>query len=365
MIIDRVETLLGPQQAVVRVTTRDGLVGIGQTAAYEAGITTEVLHRLVAPLALGRSVEDAPRFAARVLDKQYKYFGTFLLRAICGVETAMWDALARAQGKPVHALLGPKLQDTVPVYASRLTRKTTPEQEVEQLEAILEQTGIRAIKIKVGERMGRNADAAPGRTERLVKLCAERFGGRITLMCDANSAYSAERAIEVGRLLQDHGFTHYEEPCRYDAYEETGRVAAALAITVAGGEQEQRVEAFRTVAERGWLDMLQPDVGYIGGFQRAREVADIAAAHGLTCKPHAPNSSLTQVFTMTLASVHPACGGFQEYRAMGGDQPWSEAIYLPMPVLKDGALRLPDGPGWGVTLNPDYERTAAHRELRA
>src|SRR5262249_34583180 len=130
--------------------------------------------------------------------------------------------------------------EDVPIYVASGRRDTTPEQEVEYLQKLVAQSGAKAVKFRVGGRMRRNADAMPGRTEKLIPLVRKTFGKAIDIHADANSSYDAPQAIRVGRLLEEVEAVYFEEPCQFDHLEETKAVADALTIPVAGGEQGGR-----------------------------------------------------------------------------------------------------------------------------
>src|SRR5205085_8338561 len=138
---------------------------------------------------------------------------------------SLFDLLGKVAKQPVGALLGGVIRQDVPIYLSSLRRDTTPEQEVAWLGKRLEETGAKAVKLKIGGRMSKNADAAPQRTERLVALARKRFGNGVTIYVDANGSYDAPKAIEVGRMLEAHGVAFFEEPCPFEELEETKRVA--------------------------------------------------------------------------------------------------------------------------------------------
>ena len=86
--------------------------------------------------------------------------------------------------------------------------------------------------------MNRNQDAMPGRTDKLIPLSRKVFGDKMVIHADANSSYDPPEAIRVGRMLEDVGAIHYEEPCPFDNFDDTKKVADALKIPVALGEQE-------------------------------------------------------------------------------------------------------------------------------
>ena len=125
--------------------------------------------------------------------------------------------------------------------------------------------------------MSRNADAMPGRTEKLIPLVRKTFGDAIDIHADSNSSYDPPQAIKVGRMLEEVKAVYFEEPCQFDHLEETKVVADALTIPVAGGEQESSDWRFRwMIANRG-VDIVQPDLHYYGGMIRSVRVARMAA----------------------------------------------------------------------------------------
>jgi L-alanine-DL-glutamate epimerase-like enolase superfamily enzyme len=362
MKIAQIETLLHSDKvAVVRVTTDSGAVGIGQTACHGADLSVAVLHKLIAPVFLGQDPWELQALTGKAMRENYKYNGTLKCRALCGVETAVWDLLGQLTGQPVYKLLGGAVRERVPVYASSLSRRITPEQEAERMQALVARAGFRCVKIKVGGRMSRDADAAPGRTERIIPLMREALGDDVDISADANSSYTPARAIRVGRLMERYGYFHFEEPCPYDEPESTRQVAAALDLPVAGGEQDWDIRAFSRMLSERVVDIVQPDVGYIGGIGRARRVAELAELAGAACTPHCSNHSMLQVFTLHLAAAMPACHQYQEWRA-DEDVPWAETIFEPALTVIDGHLPLPTGAGWGVAIQPEFARSA-HRQV--
>ncbi|MCU0489964.1 MAG: mandelate racemase/muconate lactonizing enzyme family protein [Chloroflexaceae bacterium] len=362
MKITHIETLLHKDKvAAVRLRTDDGHEGLGQTACHGADLSVAALHKLIAPLFLGANPWDVGALVDRAMRDNYKYNGTIKCRALCGVETAVWDLLGKLTGQPVYRLLGGAVRERVPMYASSLSRKITPEQEAERMAEAVRTHGFRCVKIKIGGRMSRDADAWPGRTEQIIPLMREALGPDVDISADANSSYSPSKAIQVGRMLERHGYFHFEEPCPFDEPENTKLVADALDIPVAGGEQDWDVRALKRMIDSRTVDIVQLDIGYLGGISRARRVAELADLSGVVCTPHCANHSMLQVFSLHLAVAMPACAHYQEYR-IDNDVPWAESIYTPMPQVVDGALPLPSAPGWGVELQPAFVRTA---ELRS
>ncbi len=364
MKIERIETYLVPQLAIVRIVTDDGVEGVGQTSTYGADITVDVLHKMVAPFFLGQDPWEVERLIQNCLKRQYKFPGTFICRALCGVDTALWDLLGKVTGQPVYKLLGGTARREVPMYASSMSRSITPEKEAQRLSDIVSRDGFRCVKVRVGSVMGQDVDATPGRTEQLIPLMREALGESIDINADGNSGFSVSRAIQVGRLMEKHRYFHFEEPCPYPQLENTALVTAALDIQVAGGEQDYSLDQFHRMIQMRAVDIVQPDVGYIGGVARARRVAEMAENAGIPCTPHCANRSLLQVFTLHLAAAMPSCYQYHEW-SIETDQTWVEGIYEPELKVVDGVVPVTDRPGWGIDVLPQFFKKAELRASRA
>ncbi len=361
MRITSIETFdMDDQVAMVRVRTDDGAEGIGATSPFHSQASVGLLHSMVAPWFLGKDPWDLEALVAEFVRREYKFYGTFLFRALCGIDTALWDLLGKVTGQPVYRLLGGLVREQVPVYGSSMSRTITPEAEAERMLGLVEsEEGFRCFKLRVGDVMGRDRDASPRRTERLIAHVRDVLGPDIGIHADANSGYTVSRAITVGRMLEEHGYLHFEEPCPYPQLENTAKVAAALDIAVAGGEQDNSIEQFNRMITMGAVDIVQPDIGYIGGVSRARKVAVMAEAAGIPCTPHCSNRSMLQVFTLHLAAAMPSVSQFQEWGIE--DTPWTRDLYDPVPVVRDGVVTMGTDPGWGVEIHPAVFERGEHR----
>jgi len=345
MKIRTIETYATPSLCLVRVRTDDGAEGWGQIAPSNADISATVLHRQVARHALGADPLNPAALAERIIEEEYKFPGSYVCRAVGGLDTALWDLRGKLENKGVCELLGGQAR-AVPVYGSSMRRDIQPAAEADRLARLRDQRGFRAFKIRIGKRTGHDQDQWPGRTEALVPAVRKALGKEVTLLADANSCYTPARAIEVGRLLEEHDYRHYEEPCPYWELEWTAEVAHRLAIPVAGGEQDCFLHVWRRMIALRAVDIAQPDVLYVGGISRALEVARLAAAAKIPVTPHCANRSMVAVFTLHLLAALPNAGPFMEFSIESGAH---DGLYDPVPEVKDGAVAVPPGPGWGVT----------------
>lgn len=362
MKIVSIETFTIPQFGLVRIRTDNGYEGWGQTAPNQhANITSMVLHQQVGPYYLGADVSDMDRIgelAERCIVGEHKFPGSYVCRALAGIDTALWDLHGKMRNKSVCELVGGK-RKKLNVYGSSMSREITPEEEAARLKRLKEQYGYKAFKIRIGKPFGNDVDAWPGRTEKIVPMVREAIGDDTLLFVDANSGYTPKKAIEIAKWLEAHGVSHFEEPCPYPELEWTREVKEATSIPVAGGEQDTDLAQFRRMIRMGAVDIVQPDVCYVGGFSRALKVAKMAEEAGIPCTPHAANLTMVTVFTMHLLAAIPNGGPYMEFCIE--DIPWSKGIYEPQLEVKDGAVEIPPGPGWGVEICEDWLKRAEYR----
>jgi len=349
----------------VRVTTETGAEGWGQVANYHADISALILHRQVAPWALGADALDIASLVATIPEREHKFPGSHLCRALAGLDTALWDLRGKLEGKSVCELLGGKPR-FLPAYASSMRRDITPEEEASRLSRLRDEFGFRACKFRIGKECGHDKDEWPGRTEAIVPLMRNAMGQEVKLLVDANSGYTPAKAIEVGKLLEANGICHFEEPCPYWELDWTRQVTQALDLDVTGGEQDCDLATWRRMIEMRAVDVVQPDICYLGGLTRTLEVAKIAAGAGLPVTPHSANLSLVTVFTLHFLGALANAGPYLEFSIEGRDYyPWQEDLFSPGFDVKDGQVRIPEEPGWGIVVNPDWLANAQYRKSEA
>ena len=355
MKIASIESFCSEYVGFVRVTAEDGSQGWGQVSTYCADITAQVLHRQVAPWTLGRDTSDLDDLLDLVTEREHKFPGSYLRRALAGLDTAIWDLRGKAAGKPVAALLGGS-PGPLRAYASSMKRDITPAEEAERFLRLRDQQGFDAFKFRVGAEVGRNRDEWPGRTEEIIPTIRRELGPEVDLLADANSCFTPERAIEVGRMMEDQGMVHYEEPCPYWELEQTKQVTDSLEIDVTGGEQDCDLTIWRRMIAERVVDIVQPDVCYLGGIARTLRVCRMAEAAGLPVTPHCANLSLVTLFTMHLLRAIPNAGKYLEFSIEGPDYyPWQEGLYVESPyAIEDGQAIVTDAPGWGVDIDPEW-----------
>jgi L-alanine-DL-glutamate epimerase-like enolase superfamily enzyme len=345
VIIESIELLSKGRQHFLRIRSKDGAEGI----ALDNGrmdLLHPMLNRLVIPYFLGKDARELEEHLFGVYREKdnYKFQGLALWVPVALVEFAILDLLGRVAGKSIAELLGGVIRTSVPFYVASGRRDTTPEQEIDYLKSLVEKTGAKAIKYRLGGRMSRNADAMPGRTEKLIPLTRKVFGDKMAIHGDANSSYDAKHAIPIGRMLEDINAVYFEEPCPFDDFDETKKVTDALKIPVALGEQEFSHARFQKCIRERVADIMQPDLFYYGGLIRSIRVARMAEVADMPTTVHL-SGGFGFVYSLHFAACTPKIGPWQEYKQ--GVETYGKWFDPPLQI-KDGALTVPKGPGVGI-----------------
>jgi len=348
--IAKIELLRVGKEYFVEVTSTDGAKGICRTKQMEDYIA--ILLRRVVPAFIGKDARDIETLIDDVYTANYKLAGQAFWCPVAYVEQAIFDLLGETAKLPVGELLGGVIRKEIPVYLSGSGRDTTAEEEVDVYVRGIAETKAKAVKFKIGGRMSRNLDAYPGRTETMMKLARKRLGDGIVINADANGSYNAAKAIEVGRMLQDLNVNFYEEPCPWEELGETKKVADALKIKVAAGEQDASLWRFLWMMENKVVSIVQPDLNYNGGFVRALRVARMAKKFGLPIVPHNTQTGASAVNIIQFASAVENIGGFMEFPHRGNEK--TESWYTPEFKIRNGTITVPTTPGLGIQFDPAF-----------
>lgn len=331
-----------------------GAEGVVQTKDMEDFIP--ILLRRVIPQFIGKDARDLETLVDEVYVAHYKMAGQAFWCPVAYVEQSLFDLLGKTARKPAAELMGGVIRKEIPVYLSGSGRDTTAEEEVDVYVRGVEQTGAKAVKFKIGGRMSENRDAYPGRTDKLLELAQQKLGGKVTLMADANGSYTAAKAIEIGKRLQAMKYLWFEEPCPWEELSETKKVADALSIKIAFGEQDSSLWLFQWMIENRVMDVVQPDLNYNGGFIRAARVARMARKADMWICPHNTQTSAASVNILQFAAATPNIGPYMEYvwRAPQRKESW----YSPNFEIQKGVIPVPPGPGLGVEYDPEFLKKA-------
>ena len=339
---------------MTRVTAADGSTGYSMGNDRMASTLT-MFQKLVAPFFVGKDARDLANFHEDFYydpeERVYKYLSMPLWNAFGNIEVAVLDLLGKRAGKNVRDLLGKTIRTEIPVYMSSTERGTTAEEEVEWLSQACYESGAEALKFKIGGRMSRNADASPGRTDKIVPLFRKTMGDDFHLYLDSNGSYDVAKSIEIGKWLEEYNIGFFEEPNEWGDFEGLKQITEALDMTVAGGEQDHDWFKWKWMLDNHAIDLAQPDIMYNGGIMRLIRVANYAAQRGIPVTTHNPRNNAEYANVLAVAAVLPNLGPHQEYRAKEAN---TKIPFTTDLKARNGKVKVLTAPGMGIEYDETY-----------
>lgn len=354
IVVDKIDVIRWRDQTFVRVTARDGQIGVA-TASEPFWRVRTIMMSDVIPLFLRKDARELPETIAAAVNHESlaALSGPAVWSCIAWIEFAILDLLGKAAGKPVGELLGGMLRIEAPIYLSSVAGNQRPEVEVRLLSERLAATGARAVKLTIGT--PNDAIACFERAGKLLELARRAWDESITIYADMNGACDAYNAVEISHMLKGFDVALLEDPCAVDDFEATRQVTDTLGIRVGWGKRESSMPRWRWAIEHRQADIMMPDVVANGGLMRTSDVADLAAEQGLPTMPHCIGGGIDMLYALHLVSRARLVGPFQEYRFNRVPPTWC----TPNIELIDGNVMVPTGPGLGIEIDPSIWREAS------
>jgi L-rhamnonate dehydratase len=273
---------------VVRVHTDAGLTGLGEVvscsyvarAVLEAPRSAPFRHGL-AEIVVGMDPLD-PEKAMRAMIQGTAWYGPggVARHAMSGVDMALWDIRGQAEGKPLRSLLGRTAAAAVPCYASVLW-PARPERVAASARAFVDQ-GYRAVKYGWAP-MGPDLEL----DVELVAAAREALGPDLDLMVDAGRAWDVDGALARVERFRPYRLFWLEEPLHPYDIEGYRRLAAEASMPIAAGEAVTLLEEYERLLQGSRIQVVQPDLGRVGGITQGQRIAALALESGAWPVPHA------------------------------------------------------------------------------
>jgi len=328
-------------EILVRITTDDGLEGIGGTAPAPA---RAMIEGHFAHLLAGQDP-----FAVEVLwDQMFRAslpYGRkgLPIMAISAVDIALWDLIGKATRQPLWRLLGGKTKDPIPAYSTG--------NDVGHYQRL----GFNGFKLAMPHGPADSWNGIKGNIE-LVERTRATVGDDAEIMLDCYMAWNVEYTVRMANLLEPYRVRWIEEclpPDDYDGYAFLTRHIHSTAI--ATGEHEYTRWGFKELIARGCCHILQPDVAWVGGITETRKIAAMASAWGLDVIPHAGGLQPWAIHVVASQSNCPLAecvviGNEGEADPLRSLYPYLEGVPLPV----NGVIRPSDEPGIGVTVKTEW-----------
>ncbi|WP_063005857.1 mandelate racemase/muconate lactonizing enzyme family protein [Nocardia salmonicida] len=353
----------------VVVHTDDGLTGVGETRMLGH---TDALLGYLREAARNHVIGSDP-FAVEDLVRRMKYgdygrAGEIVMSGIACVETACWDIKGKALGVPVWQLLGGAVTDRVKAYANGwYTSERTPEAYAEAARAVLAR-GYQALKIDpFGSGHFELSHAETMTAVALIEAVRDAIGPETELMVEMHGRFSPATAVRLARELAPYRPAWLEEPIPPENLAALGKVAAKTDIPIATGERiHDRIE-FRELFETQAADIIQPDLGHIGGIGEMRKLAATAETHYVLVAPHNVGGSVLTAASMHVGFSTPNFKILEHFNDFADAQ--IKGVVKGAPEVVDGYFFRSETPGLGVEFDTDaaaeFPQQHAHFDLWA
>jgi L-alanine-DL-glutamate epimerase-like enolase superfamily enzyme len=346
----------------LKLTTACGLEGVGEVYAATFGpkIVTGMIEDLFARRLHGRDPFRIEAFWRESYGSGFTMRPDLtLLGVISGLEMACWDIVGKAVGQPVYNLLGGKVHERLRSY----TYLYPGPGEGDDFYHDAERSAARAAEYVTQGFTALKFDPTGGwssfdprqptqesleRTVRLVRLVREAVGTRADLLIGTHGQFTTAGAIRLARQLEPYDPLWFEEPVPPEMPEQMALVARATRIPVATGERLTTKYEFARVLACGAANILQLNLGRVGGMLEAKKVAALAEVHYAQIAPHLYCGPVVGAANIQIA----ACSA--NFLLLEGIQRWGgfHADLLEKPIVwDDGYVIPPTAPGLGVELN--------------
>jgi L-alanine-DL-glutamate epimerase-like enolase superfamily enzyme len=379
---EREATSSNQDDIVVEVHTDEGISGIGETDlnAWVARACIEAPGTHTMDLGLAETLIGLdPLDPVAIWDRLY--VGTAmtgrrgaLVHALGALDIALWDICGKAAGKPTWELLGSAARETFRPYASLLPSIANWEDLhrslVEQV-AWAKGLGFQAAKLELlisGPYAHQGLDERDELMVETIRAVREAAGPEFAIMVDVGYAWDdVDRALAVIETWAEYDVFFVETPLWIDDLDAYRRLSERSPIRIAAGEWQATRFEFLDLMDRGGIQVVQPDVGRVGGLTEARRVCELAAERGLLVVPHGWKTGITIAATAQLAAITPHMPFFEFVPQQVAESPLRRELTRDeLELTGDGTLALPRRPGLGVELDREaLERFAEAGRRRA
>ncbi len=352
----------------VKLTTDDGITGIGEV--YNATFAPSVVRHMIDDV-FAAHVENTDPFQIETLWRNVYGRGysmrpdISLLGVLSGLETALWDIIGKATGKPVYDLLGGRVHDKIRTYTYIYPPDNISANEAHPVYSDPDVAAARALEyVKQGftavkfDPAGAYTTFDPHqpdlesiqRSERFVKTLREAVGTSADLLFGTHGQFTTSGAIRMAAVLESSDPLWFEEPVPPERPEEMARVAKQTTIPIATGERLTTKYEFARVLELQAASILQPALGRVGGLLEAKKIAALAEANYAQIAPHLYCGPVEGIANIHLAACSP------NFLILESIEDWTgfhnELLVSPI-NWQDGYIVPPTEPGLGIELNEE------------
>tara|TARA_R110002033_G_scaffold9804_1_gene32088 strand:- start:2616 stop:3848 length:1233 start_codon:yes stop_codon:yes gene_type:complete len=365
---------------LVKVTTDTGIVGWGE--CYAASVGPDAMRAVIGDVFARHMQGENPENIELMFRRSYSAGFTqrpdlTVMGAFSGLEIACWDILGKARGRPVHALIGGRMNDRIRAYTYLYPLPhhdmqdfwTSPEMAAEAaLDCVTR--GYTAVKFDPAGPYTLRGGHMPAMSDisqsvAFCKAIREAVGDRADLLFGTHGQFTTAGAIRLGRAIAPYCPLWYEEPVPPDNPAQMAAVASAVGIPVATGERLTTKAEFAPILRSGAASILQPALGRAGGIWEVKKIAAMAEVYNAQVAPHLYAGPIEWAANLQLAASIPNLLMCETI-----ETPFHDALIKGSIRVEDGFVTPSDAPGLGIEVDEDlarahpYTGTGLHLEMQ-
>jgi len=375
----------------VRLHTDEGLIGLGETFRNPEAVVAYI-HETCAPYLIGRDVKERSAISHALTHEVGNHFSGFPTRSIevrgnSAIDLALWDLWGQALGQPIHALLGGKIRDRIPVYntcaGGTYNRLARPERNVlshsrdqsppakigcnedllmqvyepARLARELFEAEIQAMKIwpfDAAAQRNRGLTISPGELKQALwplEQIRREVGDEMQIMIEFHGLWRLPAALEIAHALVDFGVYWSEDPIALDNLSDLAEYRRRSGLRVAASENLGTAAWFREVLPSGSVDFATFDMAWVGGLSEGVRVAHLCDAFDRPIAPHDCTGPVTLICNTHLLAHAP--NGLMAETVRAYIDGFYKDVMTELPRVQGGFIHTLDGPGLGAALNGD------------
>jgi galactonate dehydratase len=351
---------------LVKVTTDTGIVGWGECYASTIGPVAmgAVIEDVFARHMQGENPENIELMFRRVFSSGFTQRPDLtVMGAFSGLEIACWDILGKDRDRPVHALIGGRMNDRIRAYTYLYPLPhhdieafwNSPEMAAESAADCVAR-GYTAVKFDPAGPYTLRGGHMPAMSDisqsvAFCKAIREAVGDKADLLFGTHGQFTTAGAIRLGQAIEPYNPLWFEEPVPPDAVEQMAQVARSVRIPIATGERLTTKAEFAPILRSGAAAILQPALGRAGGIWEMKKVAAMAEVYNAQMAPHLYAGPIEWAANIQLAASIPNILMCECIETPFHDQLIKSSI-----KVEDGFITPPTSAGLGIDVDEDLAR---------
>lgn len=366
MIITKIKTVIAPEHPHImwiQVHTDEGLVGLGETTPRVSSVR-RVIHDILAPMLIGTNPLDIEGHWKDMFQAMnYHGFAGSEMRAVSGIDIALWDILGKLTGLPLYRLLGGRVREEIPIYNTCVSHgafddMTRSLQNPGDLASELLGEGIKAMKIWPFDELSIRSNGQSISASDLEKgvsvfrAIRQAVGEEIEIALEGHACWNLPSAIRIARAVEPYNPMWLEDLIPADSIAALTELRRSTKTPLCVSERLFTRFQFAPVLQQAAADIIMPDICWVGGISEIMKIASLASVYGL---PIAPHNCGGPVQTMAYSHV---CTAVPNLYILETVRSFYKTYYSEMvthsPLIQNGSLFASERPGLGTELRTEF-----------